>query len=1399
MDEATGDVYVAEAASNDVAVFKPDAAGGYGLLADWTGAATPESGFGEAAGVAVNNSTSASDPHAGDVYVVDTANNVVDVFKPKPLGPEEAQEGGLISTMSAARLEEPNAVTVDSASGSVYVADSAEGAVDVFSDAGSYEGKITGAGSPDGSFFGPEEEEGNVSAVGVDQASGDLYVAEGERHVIAQFDATGEWLGWITAAPSGSLGEPAGVAIGPDGDVYVADAAAHTVNVFGPGVLVPDAATGRASRLGKTTAVLGGVVDGDGEVAKYHFEWGETDAYGSDTASANTGTGEEKVSAELSGLIAGRSYHYRLVAENENGANIGTDREFTTVAAVEGVSTDSVQDLEPTEATVTGSLEPDGTDAHYVFEWGTTTDYGEQTESVDAGSGTETVAARARLTGLSPNTIYHYRIAASNSFGSTAGEDESFTTSGPPEITHESASGITHETATLNARLDPGGLETEYHFQYGESTSYGSDTPTAKLAAGDTPDAISAPLTGLKIGTIYHYRLVATNSAGATYERDQVFQAVPPALIEDTSASEVKATAATLQAQIDPLGLETTYYFQYGTEPCSASPESCTDIPAAPGEAIGAANAAQQVSQSLGELRPSTTYHYRVIAVNSLGTAEGPEQTLTTPPGQAPFALPDDRSWELVSPPDKHGAPVEALTREGGLIVASETGNSLTYVADGSTVLEPEGNRSPEMQQDLATRTPAGWVTQDIATPQSVPQGVSIGQAPEYQFFNQDLSETLVEPWGDTPMSEPPLAPEARQRTMYLRNDETESYLPVVTEANVAPGTVFGGQIHFASATPDLQHIVLRAAVALTGGSSGPGLYEWSDGRLQFLSMLPGGSPGREPELGYYHVAANAISSDGSRVIWTTSEEDSHRGHLYLRDTDSGETIQLDAAQGAEEPGIGSAQFQTANSDDSKVFFTDKQRLTARSTAELGSPGKADLYECEIVERAGRLACSLKDLTVDHNQNEHAAVQGFVLGASEGGSRLYLVAQGVLATNENGNSEVAEPARDNLYALNEVDGEWTTTFVAALANGDSPEWEGDTHADTAFLTARVSPNGAYLAFMSAASITGYDNVDANPEAKGAHDEEVYLYQADPASLTCVSCNPTGARPDGVLDAVEAGEGLGLVADRRKVWEGRWLAGNIPGWTAESLVTALIQPRYLSDEGRLFFDSADALVPQVTVPTRSEEINRQAQQVGVENVYEYEPAGVGSCESPTGGCVSLISSGGSDRESAFLEATPSGNDVFFLTAAQLSPQDTDTAFDIYDARVCITGSPCLTPAPPAPPGCDSADACRPAEPAQPARIEPSGSAVLTGPGNPVAPATPANGVKSAKTNKPRALTNAQKLAKALEICKRRYPHAKHRRAGCEAQMRRRYAVARRAKHTRTARKSRATHATGGGER
>ena len=1384
VDESSGLIYVADSFQNAVLVFKADGSGEYGLLSEWSGEEVSGEAFGEVSAIAVDNSKSAS---AGDVYVLDEENpelgmGAAYVYKPRPPGAEEGQEGELIRTVSQG-MEEPNAIAISPSTGEVYIADSPMGLVYEFSASGASEGKpLNGSTSPQGKFRGPEEEEGNVSAVGVDEASGDLLVAEAERHVVSEFNPSGEWVGWITETPGGPLGEPRGVALSSSGDVYVADTPEHLVDVFGPGASVPDVKTNPASKLTRTSATLNGTVDGEGKAAHYRFEWGASEALGSSTPLTASGTEEEKASATLSSLQAGTTYYFRISGEDEDGANVGVIRQFTTLPAVEGVGTGTVENLTPTGATLTGSLSPNGVEAHYYFEWGPSTSYGNKSPEppTDAGSGSEVVAASTPLQGLSPNTSYHYRLITSNSYGTTAGADAAFTTSGPPRITTEPPTGIGHETATIKAKVDPDELESEYRFEYGETSAYGSEVPLGgeKLAAGESPVAVSASLSKLRLGVTYHYRVAATNSAGSAYGPDQTFTTIAPAPIESESVAEVSATAATLQTQIDPLGNETTYYFQYGTQPCRPDPEACTDTPAPPGTDIGSGETGRPASERIQGLAPASTYYYRVLAINSLGTSEGPEHAFDTQVSASPFALPDDRAWEMVSPPNKQGAPVEALTREGGVILSSEDGDTFTYVADGALGEEVQGNRSPEWQQVLAERTADGWVSHDIATPSSKALGITAGQTPEYQSFSSDLSAALVQPATVGRSAEPPLAPGVTQATMYVRDNVTGTYLPLVTEANVAAGIEFGDRVHFVGATPDLSHVVIASAVALLGPSSAPGLYEWTGGSLQLISILPNGTPAKGlVELGYSHVQAGAISSDGSRIVWTTAEEEPHLGHLYMRDGATGETVELDAAQGVSEPlGRGTARFQSASSDDSRVFFTDRQKLTPSSTAEPSS-NKPDLYECEMVQENGKLACKLTDLTADQNAGEHANVQALLFGTSQAGTITYFIATGVLADNENGNGERAIAGKDNLYEVRSEGAQWTPTFIAVLSSEDSPEWEGNSISNTAFLTARVSPNGRYLAFMSAASLTGYDNTDQN---SGKSDEEVYLYDAESASLRCVSCNPAGARPNGVFDTEDVGEGLGLLVDRRKVWFGHWLAGNIPGWTAENLTSALIQSRYLSDEGRLYFNSPDDLVPQAT--------NHK------EDVYEYEPSGVGSCQSPTGGCVSLISSGGSGKESAFLEATPDGSNVFFITAAQLVPEDTDTAFDIYDARECSGDSPCLTPPSEAPSGCNSADACHPALPPQQAPLQASGTATFSGAGNVPQAAIPKQENKAVKTTA-KAPTRAQKLASALKTCRRRYARAKKRRVSCERSARKLYA----AKSAAKAKRSSSRHSKGRGGR
>ncbi|HEV7586233.1 MAG TPA: hypothetical protein VGO14_10695 [Solirubrobacteraceae bacterium] len=1454
IDESSGDVYVADAGTNAVDVFKPNGAGGYEMLSEWTGAGTPGAAFGAVAGVAVDSSSA-------KVYVVDAPEGVVDIFKAFPKGPQEAHEGEFLGTLKGGKLEEPEGATVDPSTGKVYVADGFTEAVDVFSSAGTFEKKLTGKGTPTKAF--------EPVAVGVEAATGDLYVVDSRLGVVDQFKASGEWVGWLTTAAGQSFKKPRGVAIAPAGNVYVADAEAGVVDVFGPSVVVPDAKSGKASKFERGSpptfkATLNGSINPDGIPATYHFEYAEaeefeaTHAYSHSTevTSAGAGSSEVAVHALAEGLKPQTGYDFRIVAQNENGTNYGADVTFETPPAVAGVTTGPASNVQPTSATLSGSLQPKALRTEYHFEYGETTSYGQSSPVPDAetSSGTTTPVETA-LTGLRPNTTYHFRLVAKNEWGTTFGLDETFKTLGPPRIISQSSESNGHTSETIKAQINPGGLDTHYRFEYGETTAYGTSVPApdADIGSGGAPVSVSAGLTGLKLATTYHFRVVASNSAETVEGPDQEFTTV---LIESESASEVTGESARLGAQINPLGEHTTYHFEYG-ETTSYG----TSIPVPDGD-LGTAVGDQTVNAALLGLHPATTYHYRVLAtVQGLGTGLGPDHTFTTLEAGHGFTLADGRAYEMLSPPDKQGGFIEGINRIGGVVQASEDGGALAYVVDGAIVENPDGNRSPEAQQVISTRSSSGWVPQEIVAPHDRAFGIRPGVPPEYVLFSSDLSLSLLQPFpfGLTALAEPPLAPPQspaerghQEKTIYLREDapiapgtseaaiydaakhngetlagehgEAEAkpgYLPLVTAGNVAPGTTFGGfpengstqkvqpNIIVLDGTPDLSHVVLASNKALAPtGPSAPGLYEWAEGKLQLVSVLPSGAPeeAAEADLGFgpgqiHHQEGtnfrHAISDDGSRVIWTSSESaqggEQGFGHLYLRDTRKGQSVQLDLPQGNPIAEPGKAQFQIASSDGSKVFFTDTQRLTSNSSAapeiaSEGLPPRADLYECEVVEVGGKLTCKLSDLTPDANPGESAAVQGLLLGASEDGSYLYFVANGVLAPGATQGACTTKPGQPppagttcNLYAMHLAGGKWTTSLIARLSAEDAPDWF-DPNQNARLLvdlTARVAPHGRYLAFMSNRRLTGYDNTDVN-EVEGRHaDEEVFLYDASSGRITCVSCNPTGARPNGVFDQRFAGEGVGLVVDRPEVWVSianpgvdHWLAGNIPGWTPLFINGGIYQSRYLSDSGRLFFNSADPLVPQAVGHTRLEKVSEAEKepqsQVGIENVYQYEPSGVGSCTSASG-CVGLISSAASNKESAFMDASASGNDVFFLTASALLPQDRDINFDVYDARVCSESSPCLPPVPPPREPCASAATCKEGS-ASPPTFQPPPSSDVSSPGN-----TPHIVTLPVTVTK---LTTAQKLAKALKAC-RKLPHRtkaqKKKRAACETQARRKYKV------------------------
>jgi DNA-binding beta-propeller fold protein YncE len=684
---------------------------------------------------------------------------------------------------------------------------------------------------------------------------------------------------------------------------------------------------------------------------------------------------------------------------------------------------------------------------------------------------------------------------------------------------------------------------------------------------------VQANVQGLAAETTYHFRIVvmsaATGPDGNT-SPTVTFTTKQPLEFGDVWSSGVGVTTATLHGEVNPLGIPATARFEY-VELAKYEESEYAEAQQVPGPSeeeidLGEGEEMKEVSAQISGLKAGTTYRYRIVATDRCKPEPAPlcvffepEGTFTTFVALSPIKgcpndalraggsgtfLPDCRGYEMVSPVDKNGAFIEPVFNvngfPAGLDQAAVGGDSVTfsaYKAFGDVASAPYTN------QYLARRGGGGWETEAISPEREGPSLMTFESAQldrQYKAFSADLCTGWV-----VQDANPALAPEAIEGFpgLYQRDNcgpGTGGYetvtrtepaggeppnLPAQKFIPELQGTSEDGEVAIFSVDDNLATgMPAQPASCETSGSGCLGrIYESRGTELNYVCVLPdetphagscsAGTPGGAGAAERGGSMNNAISSDGSRIFWSASDEGP--APLYVR-IDRTETVQISSA---------SAFFWTAAADGSKAIYSVGDKL----------------FEYDV-----------------DAEDENLIAEGVigVAGASEDASRIYLASSKVLTgAEENSEGAKAEAGKTNLYLYEAGAG---FEFIGILPTADSEAGEASPIATRPNRRlSRVTPDGNHLTFMSRGSLTGYDNRDA---ASKQPDYEVYLYDATSDELACASCNPSGARP----------EGRQLT---QKLLENRWAAARIPVWTSQLYGNRVIS----DDGERLYFNSFEALV------------------------------------------------------------------------------------------------------------------------------------------------------------------------------------------------------------------------------
>jgi hypothetical protein len=698
------------------------------------------------------------------------------------------------------------------------------------------------------------------------------------------------------------------------------------------------------------------------------------------------------------------------------------------------------------------------------------------------------------LSGLTPGAVYHFRLKGVNAGGlSTMVAANTFTTTAitPPLVNVSNPvlglGTAAHFSGTINPEkgaADAALYNVTWRFECTPKCldQDGKVLSGPAIGADNSPHAVGADVV-LEPNTEYRVRLVAAN-AGETATAGPVFVSTPalPAIAQTLGVS-VSEDSATLGAKINPLNSPVSYQFEWGL-----STAYDQEAPLAPEQLSRSDNAYHFVGAPLSGLAPATTYHYRVVATNTLLDQQtlGADRTFTTRAApSAPAAcpnqssrvglsagLPDCRAYELVTPGLNGAGPPTGLA---GLSVngVRADGGAIAFISSDAPV-DAEGSTAVT-NTVLAQRGAGGWTTKSLSAPTPIGSGAYFGEDPSTVGLSRDLAQSVL--WTNQPLAG---GASPAGTNLYLRR--ADGAMVALTSAG-APKFSAGGELSAASEDFSRLFVVSTVKQLPEDPVNGGNTYEWAAGNLKLVTLLPGEAPA--PGGGYLPEGAlPAVSSDGKLAIFKAVG----LPDLYLR-INGQETKNVSASQRTVPDTTTPAEAVGLAADGSEVLFTSHSELTddANTGRTAGVPNHqgSDLYSYDV--GSGELT----DLTVAEKPADAAAGADVerVLGSSRNAEYIYFIAAGNLAPG-------ATSGERNLYL--EHDG--VIEFVGSDPSAEAAQFY-------------VTPDGLHAAFISAEGQTGYDN---------AGKTEVYKYSVG-SGLECASCRPSGEPPTG--DASIAGRAL----------------------------------------------------------------------------------------------------------------------------------------------------------------------------------------------------------------------------------------------------------------------------------